>query len=321
MIRLAKVGITCLKLGNQRSTKSKSSRRGDLRSVACEALTERWSKDPDVDRTKTKDNIYTGYHSGLALTEAMTAEAQAYSDKRKAEGGRALRSDAAIGWGLIVKPPLGFFDSMNKSEKDRFWDDTIEILGETVGKSNIRATVIQVDEVEEHMHLFGMGYDEHGKLCVDNVINPRVWSRWNHEYPQRMRERGWQIEDCDPKEQDEQPKHGKSAVRYKLEKDRKRKTELDAQAERQAQKAAEQAQRARQLEDSAKHNLRTRMALKDREKAVETQATEQADLISDGRKYRAMMAAQARRDRVDGLAVNQHTHQSTRDLPHTGFDL
>lgn len=310
MPELAKVGITCLKLGNQRSTKSKSSRRGDLRSVACEALAERWSKDPDVDRTKTKDNIYTGYHSGLALTEAMTAEAQAYSDKRKAEGGRALRSDAAIGWGLIVKPPLGFFDSMNKSEKDRFWDDTIEILSETVGKSNIRSSVIQVDEVEEHMHLFGMGYDERGKLCVDNVINPRTWDRWNHEYPQRMRERGWQIEDCEPEEQDDQPKHGRSAVQYKLEKDRKRKTELDAQAERQAQTA-------RQLEDRARHSLQARMALKAQEKAVETQATEQADLISDGRKYRAMMAAQARRDGAASLKVNQHTPpQSTRDLPH-----
>lgn len=244
-----KVGITCLKLGNQRSTKSRHLRRGDLRSIACEALEERWSRDPDLDRTKTKDNTYTGYRSGLALTEAMTEEARAYSERRKAEGGRALRSDAAIGWALIIKPPLGFAASVSDADKERFWHETIEILGETVGKENIRASVLQVDEVEEHMHIFGMGYNEQGKLCVDDVINPRTWNRWNHEYPQRMRERGWEIEDCEPEENDDQPpKHGKSAIQYKIEKDRKRKAELDAQAERQAQEAEKQAEARRQLE-------------------------------------------------------------------------
>lgn len=315
-----KVGITCLKLGNQRSTKSKQLRRGDLRSVACEAFEERWSKDPDLDRSKTKYNMYVGYRSGLALTAAMTEEAQAYSEQRKAEGGRALRSDAAIGWAMIIKPPIGFADSMTDADRGRFWDDTIEILVETVGKKNIRASVLQVDEGEEHMHIFGMGYNEQGKLCVDDVINPRTWDRWNHEYPQRMRERGWAIEDCEPEEQNDdqpKPKHGKSAIQYKLDKDRRRKAELDAQAERQAQEAEKQAEARRQLEDRARHNLQARMDLKAREKAIDAQATEQADLISDGRKYRAMMAAQARRDDVNSLKVTQ---QPTRELPHVGFE-
>lgn len=246
---LAKVGITCLKLGIRRSTKSRQSRRGDLRSVACEALEERWSKDPDLDRSKSKDNIYAGYRSGVALTEAMTEEAQAYSEQRKAEGGRALRSDAAIGWGLVVKPQMGFFDGMDRAERNRFWDDTIEILEETVGKKNIRAGVIHTDELEEHLHLFGMGYNEQGKLCVDDVINPRTWNKWNHEYPQRMRERGWEIEDCEPAEDELPHENGKSATQYKIDKDRKRKAELDAQAERQAQEAVKQAETRRQLEE------------------------------------------------------------------------
>lgn len=58
------------------------------------------------------------------------------------------------------------------------------------------------------------------------------------------------------------------------------------------------------------------MDLKAREKAIEAQATEQADLISDGRKYRAMMAAQARRNSVNSLKVTQQPPQPTRELPH-----
>ena len=262
-------------------------------------MEERWSRDPDIDRSRTKDNIYTGYRSGLALTAAMTEEAQAYSEQRKANGGRALRADAAIGWAMIVKPPMGFSDSMTDADRVRFWNDTIDILSDTVGRKNIRASVLQVDEIEEHMHIFGMGYDENGKLCVDNVINPRVWDRWNHEYPQRMRERGWAIEDCEPEEQDEDqpmPRHGKSAVQYKLDKDRQRQAELDAQA-------AKQAEVQRQQEAIAKHNLQTKMALKAQQEALDAQAAEQAGLIADGRKYRAanLRAAQS--------------VQQTRELP------
>ena len=310
---MAKVGITCLKLGNQRSTKSRQSRRGDLRSVACEALEERWSRDRDIDRDKTKDNMYAGCRSGVALAEAMTAEAQAYSEQRKAKGGRALRADAAIGWAMVVKPPMGFFAGMSNDDKNRFWNDTIEILENTVGKKNIRAAAIHVDELEEHLHLFGMGYNEQGKLCVDDVINPRTWNKWNHEYPQRMRERGWEIEDCETEEQDDdQPRrHGKSATQYKIDKDRERKAELDAQATRQAEVQCRQ-------EATARSNLQTKMALKAQKEALEAQAMEQADLIADGRRYRAMMSAKARNDGLNNLRVTQNT-QSTRELPH-GFD-
>lgn len=61
--------------------------------------------------------------------------------------------------------------------------------------------------------------------------------------------------------------------------------------------------------------------IKAREQALDSQANDQANLIADGRKYRAMMAAQARRDSADRLNVNRHTTQSTRELPHIGLDL
>ena len=98
-----KVGITTLKLTNQRSKKSRAKRTGYLRAVVCEGMSERWGKDEDIDRNRSCHNTYTGITSGVKLAETMTAEAAKYSVQRKAAGGRALRTDAAIGLGYDIK--------------------------------------------------------------------------------------------------------------------------------------------------------------------------------------------------------------------------
>ena len=43
----------------------KAEHHGNNKAVMCEALKERWSKDADLDRTKTRYNVYYGYDSGL----------------------------------------------------------------------------------------------------------------------------------------------------------------------------------------------------------------------------------------------------------------
>ena len=65
-----------------------------------------------------------------------------------------------------------------------------------MGADNIRATALHRDEQAPHKHYFGMGYTKSGELCVDKVINPKLYKRLNQEYPQKMRELGWDIEDC-----------------------------------------------------------------------------------------------------------------------------
>ena len=69
-----KVGITTLKLTNCRSKKSKAKRTGFLRGVVCEGMSERWGKDEDIDRSRSRYNTYTGVTSGVALAETMTTE-------------------------------------------------------------------------------------------------------------------------------------------------------------------------------------------------------------------------------------------------------
>lgn len=191
-----KVGITTLKLTNQRSKKSRAKRTGYLRAVVCEGLSERWGKDEDIDRNRSCHNTYTGITSGVKLAEAMTTEATEYSSKRKAAGGRALRADAAIGWAMILKPPAEIINTMSPEQQVKFFADSDKIITAIMGADNIRATALHRDEQAPHKHYFGMGYTKSGELCVDKVINPKLYKRLNQEYPQKMRELGWDIEDC-----------------------------------------------------------------------------------------------------------------------------
>ena len=191
-----KVGITTLKLTNQRSTKSRAKRTGFLRAVVCEGLKERWGKDEDIDRNRSCFNTYTGITSGVELAENMTKEAAEYSAQRKAAGGRALRADAAIGWAMIIKPPADVINAMSPGQQIKFFADSDKIITAIMGADNIRATALHRDEQAPHKHYFGMGYTKSGELCVDKVINPKLYKRLNQEYPQKMRELGWDIEDC-----------------------------------------------------------------------------------------------------------------------------
>ena len=191
-----KVGITTLKLTNQRSKKSRAKRTGFLRAVVCEGLSERWGKDEDIDRSQSSKNIYTGITSGVALADSMTKEAAEYSRQRKAAGGRALRVDAAIGWAMILKPPAEIINAMSPEQQVQFFADSDKILIEIMRADNIRATALHRDEQAPHKHYFGMGYTQNGELCIDKVINPKLYKKLNQEYPQKMREMGWDIEDC-----------------------------------------------------------------------------------------------------------------------------
>lgn len=191
-----KVGITTLKLTNQRSTKSRAKRTGYLRAVVCEAMPERWGKDEDIDRNRSRYNTYTGIASGVELAESMTKEAAEYSAQRKAAGGRALRTDAAIGWAMILKPPAEIINTMSPEQQVKFFEDSDKILVDIMGDDNIRATALHRDEQAPHKHYFGMGYTRTGELCVDKVINPKLYKKLNQEYPRLMREMGWDIEDC-----------------------------------------------------------------------------------------------------------------------------
>ena len=253
-----KVGITTLKLTNQRSTKSRAKRTGFLRAVVCEGLKERWGKDEDIDRNRSCFNTYTGITSGVKLAEAMTAEAADYSKQRKAAGGRALRADAAIGWAMILKPPAEIINTMSPEQQAKFFEDSDKVLVDIMGDDNIRATALHRDEQAPHKHYFGMGYTRTGDLCVDKIINPKLYKRLNQEYPQKMRGLGWDIDDCtiyDNEKVNDMTEDEAAAYKAKCKaKRREKKSGLDSKtykAKKEVEKLEKEREKARLSRDLA----------------------------------------------------------------------
>ena len=198
-----KVGITYMKLGNHKSKNPKTSKKhtGNMRAVLCEAFEERWSTDPDVDKKKTYLNQYAGYRSALKLIEDINKEAQEYSQNLREQGKRGLRVDARLAFAMIVKPPMEWINSLPEEQQTKFFNDSLCILqyfmGDSPnGKSNIRAAVLQFDEPGIHLHMAGMPYTKDGRLCADDVFKLSLMNKLNKEYPKRMRQLGWDIEDC-----------------------------------------------------------------------------------------------------------------------------
>lgn len=195
-----KCGITWAKLN---SGAGGTKHKGNDKAFMCEAFEERWSADPDLDRTKTKDNVYmTGYRSGLELLNDINHEIAEYNQQLKNSGKRGLRKDAITSFAVIVKPDMEVMGELTKEQQIKFFEDAYNLISEKLGTNpdtnvpNVRGGVIQFDEGNPHLHLFGVPYNNKGKLCADDIFRLPL-NRWlNETFPKLMSQKGWNLEPC-----------------------------------------------------------------------------------------------------------------------------
>lgn len=205
MISMSKrCGMPWMKLDSKSYTpgSKKAEHHGNNKAVMCEALKERWSKDADLDRRKTRYNIYYGYESGLELLNDINHEIADLSEELRKNGKRGIRKDAITSFTGIIKPDKEVMQNLTPKQQVKFFEDALELLVDrfgtnpNTGKTNIRAMVIQVDEGNIHAHYFGVPYTHDGRLCADDIFTPKL-SRWlNEEFPKLMNEKGWDLERC-----------------------------------------------------------------------------------------------------------------------------
>ena len=245
-----------MKLDRQDHFGDKLKHTGNARAVAYEALSERLSRDQDIDRSKTKDNIYFGrFKSGKALVDYWEEMASEYRIRSQDGKSRKLAQNAGIGFAGIVKPNSEDFSKLSQSEKIKFLRDSYAVVVEMYAKKGavIDCAVIHVDEREVHLHYFG--HDPEYKVNQKYMSLP-FHRRLNTEYPRRMRALGYDVDDLTgyleetANMTDEQKleynatrrkrKNGRSSAQYKAEEEQnKREQELKArEAALQAQQQA-----------------------------------------------------------------------------------
>lgn len=283
-----KIGIPIMKLNNHHT---KTKRKGYMRAIFCEGLEERWGTDPDIERSRTPLNEYTGeYRSGQALTAAITAEAEAYSKEQRQQGKRGLRSDAIIGWAAIVKPPAEWINSLSPEQRKSFFNDSRKIMYDLMGhdgtgRSNIRATVLHHDEAGDHEHYYGAAKMPDGRFCGKDLINLKLFRRFNREYPKKMREMGWDVDDCtvyDPEKVAEMTESQEKEYKQEcIKKKKSRKTGQDSKTYKSQQelkkieKEKDKARLSRDLALAAAQQVKQQTATVRQEKAaLETNITD-----------------------------------------------
>lgn len=322
------VGAPVLKLDRQ--AHKQGQRAGNVRAVCLEALGERAGEDPDIDREKTKDNIYYGdFRSGQELAEHYENMASEYvvTDKNGKE--KRLRSDAGIAFAGIIKPLSDDFDKFSRKKQLAFLKDSLEVVRGiyAVRGMDIDQAVVHVDEGCPHLHYFG--HDPEYKL--GKKLGLKLYDALNREYPEEMRKRGWPVDSLTgwkeatagmTEEQKEEykakkprKKHGRSSKEYKaekrLEKLEAKNAELEQmtdgpipkavyrkaqQRKEEAQKQAEEA-KAEQQEAEAKRDEAEKQAEEAQQRAAE--ARQQVEASRDTMKAMKAEAGAIRRTVAD----------------------
>lgn len=224
-----KIGAPSLKLNNA-GTVSKHC--GDFGSVAMEALEERKGHDPDIDPGRAALNHYEGFRTAAELQEYSRKHVEQLRDAK----GRKLRSDAVVMCATILKPPAAMMAQLSPDDQRRFLADANEAFAEIIGADKIKSRADHYDEQGAHSHVFWEPMTEDGRLCAKEVHNLQFFGRVNRELPQMLRDKGWDIENCEcydaAKEQYEQAQKraGRSSMSYKLEAEIK-KQELEQEIE------------------------------------------------------------------------------------------
>lgn len=282
----ARVGAPVMKLcsGNV-STK----RKGNIRPIAKEALSERWSKDPDLDRSRCKDNTYYGFQTGEELCVYWEDEAGKRCDKR----GRKIKSTGIIGFSGIMKPDMEYMKSLTAEQQEQFIKDGLKVMCGIYEEHGLKvdAVAIHRDEMVPHAHILGHDPD----YIASKKITPKFFRALNRTFPEKMRELGYDVENMDA--YDPEKAAGMSEDELKAYKDElrvKKKKNAQSSLEYKKSKVEEQAAELEKLQaeledlkltlfyrehqvDSMKHMLNARRIVSDlREKVLKRKDEEYA---------------------------------------------
>lgn len=238
-----KCGMTVMTLDNLQHRAG--DKHGNAKSVAQEALEERYGSDIDINKDLTQNNIYDkhGYKNGEELYNYWMAEANAHNftvgDKV-----RKMRSDCKIGYAGIIKPQMEYINGMDVTQQKRFFNDAINIVKDIYKKQGLTvdAAVIQFDEQAPHVHYFGHDAD----YRMSKKVNLALYDKLNREFPRRMQSKGWDLVELTGYKEETANMNADELAEYKIKKRSERRvkhnrTSKEYKADREVEKSLEAA--------------------------------------------------------------------------------
>lgn len=149
------------------------------------------SKNDDINKSKTHLNydLAEEWRNGRSYTET-------FKDCMK-EGytqGKTLRKDAVCLCSVLVSSDKEFFENLPKEEQDRFFKASYDYLAEQMGRKNIIAGSVHLDEKTPHLHFQFVPLTEDGRLCAKEVVGQKALRNLQRNMPKELQRAGFTIE-------------------------------------------------------------------------------------------------------------------------------
>lgn len=181
--------------------------RANGEAIMREAMRERASRSPTLDRSRSDENDYWGKVGVKSLgvehwewTKARADEWRStYTDKNGKKRSRRLPRQSVIAIATIVKAPAEVTASWNEEKREKFFADAADVLKEYdkvfYNPMNTIYRAVHRDEADGcHMHFAHEARDEDGRYC-----GSRYDAKWRQglaaAFAKGMREKGWSVLD------------------------------------------------------------------------------------------------------------------------------
>ncbi len=137
-----------------------------------ERTKEKYASNPDIDTERSKHNFHIVTPAKSYLRE---------TNSRIEAAGCRTRKDS-VKFTLITASPE-FFKNKRIGEIKAFFQTAVDFLSKKIGKDNIFAAVVHMDERTPHMHLCFTPITEDGRLSAKEIIGNRVQlTKWQDDF-------------------------------------------------------------------------------------------------------------------------------------------
>lgn len=139
-----------------------------------ERTKEKYASNPDIDRAKSKHNFH--------IIQPMTSYKRE-SDARIEAAGCKTRKDSIRFVDTLITASPDFFKGKKREEVKVFFQTAVDFLSKKIGKDNIFAAVVHMDEKTPHMHLCFTPITEDGRLSAKEIIGNRTQlTKWQDDF-------------------------------------------------------------------------------------------------------------------------------------------
>ena len=139
-----------------------------------ERTKEKYASNPDIDTNKSKNNFHI-----VQPTTSYKRE----SDKRIEAAGCRTRKDSVLFVDTLITASPEFFKCKKREEIKLFFQTAVDFLSRKIGKDNIFAATVHMDEKTSHMHLCFTPITEDGRLSAKEIIGNRAQlTKWQDDF-------------------------------------------------------------------------------------------------------------------------------------------